>query len=326
MPRTTDDLTITPGARLNSPILLAFVVLVIIGGSNAVAVRFSNLELPPFWGAATRFVATALIFWAIILSRRLPLPKGRALVGSLLYGALGIGAGYAFLYWGLLSIQASLAMIILALGPLLTLLFATAHRLERFKWRGLAGALTAFVGITLAVGQELGTSVPVLSLLALIAGAASIAEASVVYKLFPKSDPLVTNGIATSAGAAILVLVSLLAGEAWFLPTAPATWAAFAYLVLIGSVVLFYLYLFVLSRWTATATSYAFLLFPVATISIAAWLTDESVSLNFLAGGLIVLIGVWIGALRQPSEPRQEGEAEEIAAIEPAAPPRPGCA
>ena len=46
----------------------------------------------------------------------------------------------------------------------------------------------------------------------------------------------------------------------------------FAYLVLIGSVVLFYLYLYVLARWTASATAYSFLLFPVVTVLIAAWL------------------------------------------------------
>ena len=324
MSRTSESLTTSAGARLDSSTLIAFLVLVIIGGSNAVAVSFSNLELPPFWGAATRIAGAAAIFWAIILIRRVPLPKGRALVGSLLYGALGIGAGYAFFYWGLLGIQPSLAMIILALGPLLTLLFASAHGLEKFRWRGLAGALTAFVGIALAVGQELGHSIPVLSLLALIAGAASVAEASVVYKLFPTSDPLATNGIAMSAGAAVLILVSLLAGESWFLPTAPATWAAYVYLVLIGTVVLFYLYLHVLSRWTASATSYAFLLFPVATIVMSAWLTDETISPKFLAGGFIVAIGVWIGALRQSSPAPQEEEPAEVAAMELAASRQPG--
>ena len=49
---------------------LAFVVVVILGGSNAVAIRFSNLELPPFWGAGIRFAAAALVFWAIVLVRR----------------------------------------------------------------------------------------------------------------------------------------------------------------------------------------------------------------------------------------------------------------
>ena len=38
--------------RIGGLTLIAFVAVVILGGSNAVAVRVSNFELPPFWGAA----------------------------------------------------------------------------------------------------------------------------------------------------------------------------------------------------------------------------------------------------------------------------------
>jgi drug/metabolite transporter (DMT)-like permease len=84
--------------------LIAFVLMVVCAGGNAVAVRFSNSELPPFWGATMRFTAAALIFWIIVLVRRIALPKGRALIGVLLYGLLAVGASYAFLYWGLLRV------------------------------------------------------------------------------------------------------------------------------------------------------------------------------------------------------------------------------
>ncbi|MBI3159633.1 MAG: EamA family transporter [Chloroflexi bacterium] len=294
-----------PSIRLDRASLSAFVLMVLIGGSNAVAVRFSNLELPPFWGAATRFVATALIFWLVIFSRRLPLPKGRALIGALLFGFLSVGASYAFLYWALVHVQAGLSMVILALGPLLTFFFAWAHGLEAFRWRGLLGSLLAFGGIFIGVGGEIGTTVAVTPLLALLAGAACIAEGSIVFKLFPKSEPLVTNALAVSTGALVLVVVSVMAGEPRPLPATPTTWAAFLYLVFIGSVVLFYLYLYVLDRWTASGTSYAFLLFPVSAVVVGAWLAGEVVSPRFLLGGLLVLLGVWVGALAPEKSGRQ---------------------
>ena len=283
--------------------LFVFFVLVILGGSNAVAVRFSNLELPPFWGAAFRFSAAALIFWLIVLVRRIPIPKGRALLGVFIFGALGFGVFYALLYWALVNVTATLTMVILALGPLLTFFLAWTHGLEVFRWRGLFGALVAFGGILLAVGDQIGSSLPLLPLLAILAAAAAAAEASVLYKSYPKADPLAVNAVALSVGAFLLLLLSLLAGESWSLPASEPTWIAFTYLVLAGSVLLFYLYLFVLGRWTASATSYSFLLFPVATILIASWLTDEVITLRFLLGGAIVLLGVWIGALAQPRNP-----------------------
>lgn len=276
--------------------LLAFALVVVVGGSNAVAVRLSNLELPPFWGAGLRFGAAALIFWGIVAARRLPVPARRALLGAVLYGAIGIGGGYAFLYWSLTRVPASLSMVVLAIVPLLTLLLAAAHRLEPFRWRGALGALLAFGGIALSVGNDIGGAVPLASLLALIAGSACIAESSVVVKLFPRSDPLVTNAVALTAGTAILLPVSLLTGEARALPADEITWVTFGYLVLIGSILLFYLYLYVLQRWTASATSYSFLLFPLVTVFVASWIAGEVVSASFLVGTAVVLGGVWIGA------------------------------
>ena len=280
--------------------LLVFILLVILGGSNAVAVRFSNLELPPFWGAAFRFSAAALIFWIIVLLRRIPVPKGRALLGASIYGGLGFGVSYAFLYWALLSATATLTMVLLALGPLLTFFLAWVHGLEALRWRGLFGALVAFGGILLAVGDQIGSSLPILPLMAILAAAVAIAESSVLYKSYPKGDPLAVNAVALSIAALILLSLSLLVGEAWSLPGSAPTWIAFAYLVLVGSVLVFYLFLYVLDRWTASATSYSFLLFPVGTILIASWLTDEVITPRFLLGGSIVLLGVWVGALAQP--------------------------
>ena len=138
--------------------LIAFALLVLIGGSNAVAVRISYAELPPFWGAALRFAAAALIFWVIVLGRRITLPRGRALVGALVYGLLTVGASYAFLYWALLRVQAALAMVVLAFVPLMTLFFAWAHGLETLSWRRLLGALIAIAGILIVVIGGLAVS------------------------------------------------------------------------------------------------------------------------------------------------------------------------
>jgi drug/metabolite transporter (DMT)-like permease len=305
--------------------MAAFVALVIVGGGNAVAVRFSNFELPPFWGAAARFLAAAVIFWVILLVRRVALPRGRALLGSVLYGTLAVGVSYALLYWGLLEIQASVAIVILSLGPLFTMLLALAHRLERFRWRGLIGALVAVAGIAVGVGAEFGRSLPVPSLAALVLGVVCISEASVVYKLFPNVKPLPANVVAVTTGAGILVLVSLLAGESWSLPRDPSTITAFGYLVVFGTVGLFYLYLVVLSRWTASATSYAFLLFPVSTIVIAALVAGERVTWGFVVGSVVALLGVWVGAFnRAPDESVVEHPAG--APSERCDPPYPGCA
>jgi drug/metabolite transporter (DMT)-like permease len=281
--------------------LLAYGLSILFAGANAVGVRFTVAELPPFWGATIRFGLSALIFWLLAFVRKVSIPKGRSLVGVLLYGSLAFGVSYAFLYWGLQTIPAGVTQVLLALVPLLTFFFAYFHGLESFRWRGLLGALLAVAGIAYAFFDQPSGSLPILSMLAIIAGAACIAESAVVVKIYPPSDPFITNAIAMTVGTLILVVLSVVAGEAWRLPTQTATWVSIIYLVLFGSVLVFYLFLFIIRRWTASATSYQFVLFPFVTVIIAGWLAGETVNQAFLIGGALVLVGVWIGAFSNSS-------------------------
>jgi len=283
---------------------VAFLLMVVFAGGNPVAVRFSHSGLPPFWGATLRFIGAAAIFWIIVLVRRIALPKGRALVGAIVYGLLSVGAAYAGLYWGLIRAPAGLAGAMLALVPLLTFLFAWLHGVEAFRWRGLIGVVVATVGILFGVVGGFGGAVHVPSVLALLAGVACLSEASVVFKLFPRSDPFVTNAIALTAGLPLLAGLSLVVGERWALPSTFNSWAAYGYLVVIGSVAVFYLYLRILSAWSPSATARVFLFIPVATVVIAAWVAGEVITVPFVIGTALVVAGVVLGS---------RGEAPEAA-------------
>ncbi len=282
--------------------LLAFALAVLFGGNNAIAVRFSNVELPPFFGAAIRFAAASLILFVLVIALRLPLPRGRSLWGALLFGGLSCGLSYALLYWSLLQVQAGLTMVILALVPLFTFLFACLHRQEAFRWQALLGALLALGGIGIVFYDQLSSAVPWLALLAILIRAACFAEASVLIKTFPQTHPITTNALALGMGTLILIVISVLWRETPALPTLPATWAAVFYLIVFGSVSAFGLSLFVIKRWTASASSYQFVLFPIVTITVGAWLANESVSSAFLFGGAFVLAGVYIGGIAKPEQ------------------------
>jgi drug/metabolite transporter (DMT)-like permease len=106
------------------------------------------------------------------------------------------------------------------------------------------------------------------------------------------------NALGMAIGAAALLVASALAGEPRDLPERPATWFAVAYLVSFGSIGVFLLYLFVLRRWPASRAAYSFLVIPVVTVLLSVWLDDEPVGPSLLLGGLLVLGGVYVGALR----------------------------
>jgi len=284
-------------ARPDNATLAAYAAMIVIAGSNFVAVRFSNQELPPFWGATLRFSFACALFFFVMRWRGAALPRRRALAGVALYGALGFGAFYALMYWALVSVPAGLAAVLVALVPLLTFLLAIAHGLERFRLRGLVGALIAVAGIAVVFAEQLGGAVDVAALLACIAAAGCAAESAVVAKLFPRVDPAATNAVGILAGLAILAPLSLAAGETWTLPQRIDTITAVVYLVTIGSVGLFALFLYVLRRWTATATSYLLVVSPLVTVAVAALLAGEQITPQFVLGGALVAAGVYVGAL-----------------------------
>ena len=284
-------------ARPDTVTLAAFAATIVIAGSNFVAVRFSNEELPPFWGATLRFAIACALFLGIMLWRRALLPRGRALAGVAIYGFLGFGVFYALMYWALVSVPAGLASVIIALVPLLTFFFAIAHGLETFRVRGLVGGLIAAAGIAVVFLEQLSGAIEVAALLACIGAAVCAAESTVLVKLFPRVDPAATNAIGILAGLVILAPLSLVAGEAWTMPQRIDTILALGYLVTIGSVGMFALFLFVLRRWTATATSYLLVLSPLVTVAVASLLTGERMTPQFAFGAALVGVGVYIGAL-----------------------------
>lgn len=117
--------------------LMAFAAFVILGSGASIAIRFTYGELAPYWSGVLRFGTAALIFWALMLARRVPVPRGRALVGAAVFGFLSVGAAFIFVYYGLTKTQASLYQTTMAIVPLLTIFFAAGHKLESLRGVGL---------------------------------------------------------------------------------------------------------------------------------------------------------------------------------------------
>ncbi len=284
--------------------LLLFVTCVLLGSGNFLAVRFSNLELPPLWGAGLRFGLAASIFVVIALSSRRPWPRGAQLGQTAALGLLNFGLFFALMYWALLHVTAGVATIVTATVPLLTLLLAVTQRLERFRPRALVGGLAALLGIGWMAFSPAALEVPLLPLLALLAASVAVGQSLILGRRVSANPPPVTNAIAMSTGAVVLLLASRAVGEPWALPAVPEARWALLYLVLLGSVGLFVLTLLLVRRWSASATSYAFVVIPVTTLLLEAWLVDVPITGAAVVGAALVMTGVWFGALA----PTREGD------------------
>jgi drug/metabolite transporter (DMT)-like permease len=278
--------------------LAAFVTYSLLAGGNAVCIRFSNRELDPLWGAGLRFALASALLLAVMALLRLTVPRGRALTGALLYGALNFGGAFALAYYALVRLHAGFGQILLAIAPLATLVLAVVWRQERFRAAALAGCLLSLAGIAVMSQAPLRESVPLPSLLAAIGSVLCFAQAALLVRRFPPVHPVTMNAAGMAVGAALLLAASAVAGEQWRLPSQAETWFAVAYLVVVGSGVVFVLYVVVLRRWAASRVAYGFVIVPFVTVVLSAWLDDERITASLALGGLLVLAGVYVGALR----------------------------
>jgi drug/metabolite transporter (DMT)-like permease len=295
----------TRAALPDRRVLVAFAVFILFLGGASVAIRITYDEVAPFWMATARFGLAALVFWGLVVARKLALPRGRALIGAVLFGALTIGLAFVLIGWGLVETPASVFQVLMALIPLATLFLSRLEGVEAVNRREIIGSVLALGGIALTVSGTGDSGISVPHIVAIIVAAVLVAQGGVVIKKFPPTPPIMTNAIAMTTGTLILATVSLVRGEAWTIPRQTDTWVAFIYLVIFVTVIAFLLYVFVLGQWTASGTSYGFVLVPLVTIVVAAILTDEAITGGFLAGSVLVLAGVYIGAL-MPSRANHE--------------------
>jgi drug/metabolite transporter (DMT)-like permease len=296
-------------SRPTLTVLLAFAVVVVIGGANAIGVRVIVAEMPPLWAAAFRFITAGLLLGAWMLLRGHPIPSGTRLLGAVLFGTFGTGLSYMFLYEALRSAPAGTSMLVLAVVPMLTVLLSALQGTERLRPLALVGAVIAAIGIVIVAADQLVLDVPLVAIVLLVAGAFCMAQSGVVVKRWPPGDPVSANAFGMVVGGLLLLGASIITGETPVLPAAADTWWSMVYLIGPGSVGLFVLVLYVLARWTASATSYAFLLFPLVAIALGALLLNEPVRPSFLLGGAVVLGGVYIGAVYRPKAQQVEAVA-----------------
>jgi drug/metabolite transporter (DMT)-like permease len=291
------------GSRLT---LAAFGAMVLLAGGNAVGIDVAADELPPFWAAGLRFTAAGLIFLAAMLVMRVSVPRGRSLLGAVAYGVLGFFLAFAVAFWAIPQTGAGTGQTLIALVPLLTLLLAAVHHQETIRIRPIAGAGIAVAGVAILAADRLNADIPPVALLAVVFAATCLAETGVLLKGTPRAHPVATNAVGMLVGGLLLAILSAAVGETWALPVHSDTWTAMLFLVVFGSVAVFWLYLFVLGRWTASAVSIEFLLIPIATVVYSAILTGEAITPALLAGGAVILAGVYVGVYGRP-QPAAEG-------------------
>jgi len=306
-----------------SGILLAFASVYLIWGSTYLFMRFAVETLPPVAVAGVRYLLAGLLLTLIAAWRRTPEPvkvpwQGHAIVGTLLT------AGNGSVALAVQRIPSGVAALLVALTPCMMVLL-------EWWWRGgsrptvgvVAGLLLGIAGMAVLVGPTAlgGERIDPVGAGIVLFGSASWAVGSVYSRTLPRFQSAVrTSAIQMLAGGVVVSLIALAVGDFGRLDPGAASLKSvfsFAYLILIGSLLGYSSYMYLLGVTSAArASTYAFVN-PVVAVLLGAAFASEPLTPRVLAAGAIIVVAVALITLfggEQSIHPkrRRAGEGIEV--------------
>lgn len=282
---------------------LALAAVYVIWGSTYLGILVALTGFPPFLMAAVRFAIAGVAMYAWLRARGAPAPTPRQWRNAAITGVLLLGFGNGMVCVAEQYVASGLAAVAVACEPLFVAAIVVFYG-EKLRRTEIAGLIVGFIGVVLLnSGSELRGSPWAAA--ALLFAAAAWAFGS-IWSRRQDMPPGPMNVAAQMSCASIaLALMALLAGERWPAHVPVQAVYALAYLIVMGSVVGFTAYLFLLKAVRpALSASYAYVNPPVAVL-IGVLFAGERVGVAELAGMAVILIGVATLALARAWVPRR---------------------
>ena len=281
-----------------SAVWLALTIVYIAWGSTYVGIRIMDRTIPPLIGAGCRYLSAGIAVYVFLWIRRRTAPRVRPReLGSLaLVGVLLLVGGNGFICLAERHVPAGLSALVVASVPLWLLVIRMVTR-DRPGGATLAGLGVGFLGVALLVlrgGAEQGVSVS--DLLIVVGASFSWALGSWASSRLPMpSDTATATALEMLIAGAVLMALGPAIGERWSALTQHASadsLLAVVYLALIGSVLAFMAYVWLLQHAPISLVSTYAYINPVVAVILGAILLGEKITVTTVVGGAIIVFAV----------------------------------
>lgn len=299
----------------------ALAVVYVVWGSTYLGIKVVVDTMPPLFAAGSRFLAAGILLAAILALRGVDLRvRPHEALASAAAGGLMLGLGVGMVHVAELRIDSSVAAMIAGTVPLQIValrLLAGESPARTTRVSTLAG----LAGLGLVVAPGLGSGSTAIGLVVMVSATMFWSLGSFVSRRLPlPRDPFVATAYEMSAAGVLLVLGSGALGEWSRLGSdalAPRSLLAWAYLVVVGSLVGFTAYAWLLRAAPISLVVTHQYVNPVIAISLGVLLLAERPSPLALLGAVVVVSAVYV-TVREES---RRGRARQTSpAVEPPAP------
>jgi drug/metabolite transporter (DMT)-like permease len=206
--------------------------------------------------------------------------------------ALYLGLGYT----GLQTVSAGLGGLIVSANPVFTAVLAAVFLGEQLTWRKVAGLLLGMSGVGFIVWHRMAVGTDSWhGILFTFASLASIVVGTILFKwLAPKGSLWIGNGVQNLAAGIVLLPFALTFSSVDDIVPSAALFGAFAYLVLGGSILAYWLWFHLLKVCGATAASAYHFLMPPLGVTFAWLVLGEQIAVRDLLGIVPVALGIYL--------------------------------
>ena len=263
----------------------------VIWGSTYLAIRVLVRTVPPLYGAGARFMVAGGLMLAFLGRRSLKVDR-RELLACAVVGILLAGGGNGLVTVAEQDVPSGLAAVLIASVPLWIVVFRAIVG-DRVTRAGLFGVLAGFAGVALLLlpGNR-PSGVPLGPSLVIIAAAVSWGFGSFLSpSIGLPRDGLVTTGWQMLFGGLVLVFGGAIAGEHVGTPSAESIWA-WVYLVVIGALVAYTSYTWLLRNAPLQLVSTYAYVNPVVAVILGALILNESVGVITVLGTAVIVASV----------------------------------
>lgn len=277
---------------------LVWLVLCVIWGSTWLFIKLGLEDLPPLTFAGIRFVVAIAILFAIIRARHVPLPRDRRDWHLLaLTGVLSFSLNYGLIFWGEQYISSGLAALLQATIPVFGLVIAHFYlSSERMTPAKIAGVVLGVCGVGVVFSNQLAVAGgrAFAGSVAMVLSSFFVAYSNVLIKArAAKLDPAIIAAGQMFFGLIPLLLIGIpLEGNPLHYRWTTMAVVSLFYLALIGSVVAFLLYYWLMQNMDVTKTMLIALVTPVFAVILGMIVLEEELRWRTLAGGLMIMAGI----------------------------------
>lgn len=304
-------------------VLLAFAIIYFVWGSTFLAIRVGVREVPPFLLAGLRFLIAGIVLYAWMRAKGTQSPALREWGAVLLLAVLIFVFDYGLLFWAERRVPSGIAAVMMATIPVfMAISEILILRTQRWSARLAIGLLVGTGGVTVLVSRGLSFGeVPIdtAGACALIVAAISWSLASALTRRLPlPAAKTMSSGAQMLSGGVLLMLTAALLGEfrGFHVDTVSReAWLALAYLIVLGSIVAFTAYVWLLHYESPTRVGTYAYVNPVVAVLVGYFLGGEALGPRMIVGTVLVLVGVVVittTPAKKSETDRWRGEPQEV--------------